>query len=295
MGTIVLKGEKIPSLSMEEHQVIVTPELATALLMRNNDNIRKISRKRVRKIAEAMKKGKWVNDSGDLIVINSKGLIKDGQHRLMACMKSGKTFRAHFVYSDSDGNIDYHKKTKFSDLIKFKGYTHAIPFSTAARMIFRHGRGGAGYAFDSSNENADNWEIYRFISKEGRDTKLMKALKFAIPYAKPNVLNISLPSLSALVYLMRGKKKKQADEFFNILAKPSRTYGKMNIGTNDPIRSLKKFLESDFRKAPSEKASLSNKVARIIKTWNCWRTGKMVKSVTWKCTGENPEQFPEIK
>jgi hypothetical protein len=302
MITISLKnGVTVPAMELDKNITLVTPELAQALLAQNNENIRRISDKRVIELARDMTQGRWRDDSGDIIVITKGGKIKDGQHRLAACIKSGKNFKVHFVYSEKDSNLDYHVKASFSDLMSFKGYSDATQFGTAARTIMRYeksegikGKNPAYEAFSTTNEVFSNWERYKFIKADGRDKKLIKSIEYARPYATKATSNISLSSLASLHYILSRKNKKLADELIKVVGTPLKNYKKLGISAGDPVRSLKKFLEEDVTAKKGEKASLKSKLARFIKTWNCWKTDKLVKNIIWKSSGENAEPFPKI-
>ena len=74
--------------ALTEHDAItITPDEAKRLLEQDNRNFRKVSRGEVAKHINSMKEGKW-RFNGDSIALDASGLVKDGQHRLIACMES---------------------------------------------------------------------------------------------------------------------------------------------------------------------------------------------------------------
>ena len=84
--------------------VRMTPDMARAIL-KNNPNNRNVKRDRVSLYASDMEKGRW-QLNGESIVIDADGNLKDGQHRLMAVVKSQCTVPMIVVSGvDTDCNI----------------------------------------------------------------------------------------------------------------------------------------------------------------------------------------------
>jgi hypothetical protein len=71
--------------------VTMTPEWAAKLLATNKNN-RSISKNAVAAMARDMIAGKW-RLNGDAVRIGADGELKDGQHRLSACVVAGVTFQ----------------------------------------------------------------------------------------------------------------------------------------------------------------------------------------------------------
>ena len=84
--------------------VRMTPDMARDILKKNINN-RNIKRDRVNLYASDMEKGRW-QLNGESIVIDTDGNLKDGQHRLMAVVKSQCTVPMVVVTGvDTDCNI----------------------------------------------------------------------------------------------------------------------------------------------------------------------------------------------
>lgn len=71
--------------------VTITPDIAEELLKYNTHN-RPRQEKRIREYVDDMQKGKWVL-SESAIGFDRSGVLTNGQTRLEACIKSGKTFQ----------------------------------------------------------------------------------------------------------------------------------------------------------------------------------------------------------
>ena len=68
----------------------MTPELAQYYLNRNFHN-RPLNEEKVLELLSVIENGKWVCGRGRKIEISSKGTILNGQHRLTAIVRSGKS------------------------------------------------------------------------------------------------------------------------------------------------------------------------------------------------------------
>ena len=77
--------------------VSVTPDYAATLLEKNTTN-RNISQITVKRYAQAMASGEWMQN-GQTITIAEDGTILDGQHRLWAVIESGITITFLIVFN----------------------------------------------------------------------------------------------------------------------------------------------------------------------------------------------------
>lgn len=80
----------------------VGPEDARTYIDNNYFNNRKISDLHVNELAEMMNRGVYQSMNGQTIVIDINGTLYDGQHRMLAIIKTGKTFTFLFVIYDSE-------------------------------------------------------------------------------------------------------------------------------------------------------------------------------------------------
>lgn len=73
---------------MTFEEVLITKEMADAMIARNTANYRKVNWNIVHKYARTMEQGLW-KCNGEPIIFDENGLLKDGQHRLLAVLESG--------------------------------------------------------------------------------------------------------------------------------------------------------------------------------------------------------------
>lgn len=100
----------------------ITPERAKALLNNNLGN-RTMSAQVVKKYASDMKENKW-ELNGDSISISKNGVLKNGQHRLSACVMANMPFTTVVAYDvDEDvKQIDRGYKRSLSNILEMCGY-----------------------------------------------------------------------------------------------------------------------------------------------------------------------------
>jgi hypothetical protein len=79
---------------MEINKILITPEYALELLSNNTGN-RRVKEQVVARYVKDMLAGTWKEDTGELIKIAKDGTILDGQHRLLAIVKSGVEISLH--------------------------------------------------------------------------------------------------------------------------------------------------------------------------------------------------------
>lgn len=126
----------------------ITPQIAEAYL-RKNDNVRKVTWGVVAKYAEDMKHGRWLLSS-ETIAFDENGYLKDGQHRLLACVKSGCSFQTLVVRGLEDGAdsvVDIGKTRSPSD--QLKGYEYADKVAAIAKIARATKAGSLGLGIPS--------------------------------------------------------------------------------------------------------------------------------------------------
>ena len=73
---------------MTYEEILITKDIADAMISRNTQNYRKVNWNVVHKYARAMEQGLW-RSNGEPIIFDESGMLKDGQHRLLAILESG--------------------------------------------------------------------------------------------------------------------------------------------------------------------------------------------------------------
>lgn len=123
----------------------ITPDLARKYLETNTDN-RAIRPSHVKALAKAMKDGEW-KLLHQPIAFDEKGILLDGQHRLLAVLQAGVTIETLVAWEaarDSFDCIDIGAKRSLADITGLPPDQAAIlRFVTASIVSDRGGRTGA--------------------------------------------------------------------------------------------------------------------------------------------------------
>lgn len=132
--------------------VKVTPAIAAKWLATANTDNRHITKNHVKYLAGMMKKGEWFEEGKDALGFSKEGRLIDGQHRLMAIVKSQVTLKLNVVVnlpSESQKYLDLGRGRSVSDrsgrssnvesLLSFINYTKC----DMARKNWKSGRTGA--------------------------------------------------------------------------------------------------------------------------------------------------------
>lgn len=256
-------------------KVFIDPAKAKELLQKNTRN-RKIKDRVVKEYATEMKEGRWLEDTFELIMIAEDGRVLNGQHRLLAVIKSGVTIPFHVAYNVSDGIfpvLDTGKTRGANDVFHIEGIKNdnLIPAVIRQYLVFKDHVGGKSFKIS----NLSLLDIY----EQDPEFWQMVGRKTGVWYG--NFAKILPPStIGGLYALFQELDENNADEFFTQL-----TTG-VNV-SNNIILLLRTRLIQD-RMSP-RRVSITVKQALIIKAWNVFRGSRPLKQLKFI---EAEEVFP---
>jgi hypothetical protein len=132
-------------LSRSEMDILVTPEIAHALLQFNRpgETNRALSASAVRATALAMTTGQWEN-TGEPIIMSDTKLLNDGQHRLYGILESGiaQVLDLRFgVPRHAFASTNSGRKRSAGDVVGIMGIKYGTQVASAARMVIAYDRG----------------------------------------------------------------------------------------------------------------------------------------------------------
>jgi len=241
---------------MEIKKQLITPARAQELLQANLNN-RQVRTKTVAKYANEMINGRWKEDTFELIKISKTGIILDGQHRLLAVVKSKMPIYFHLVENVEDSVfdvLDTGSVRNASDVFhinKIK-YSTATPAIISFYFYLKNNAQKGGNKTNSEllaiyNESPIEWD---FISKT--------ATEFYKAFGKV----LSASQIGGMLYFLMKIDK---DDALNFMEQVCR--GK-NIQL-DVINILRNRLV--LEKVSVNKLTTQTKMAYIIKSWNYYR------------------------
>jgi hypothetical protein len=113
----------------------IDPKTAKATLDTRNGKNRPPKPNKVQQFAADMTKDRW-GLTGDTIKFGTNGQLLDGQNRLSAAAKSGKSFQTHVVFGIDPalfGRMDIGKPRNAADILHIAGFKYASALAAAIR------------------------------------------------------------------------------------------------------------------------------------------------------------------
>ncbi len=127
--------------TMKAKIMLITPAYAEELLKKNSAN-RKLKDDRVNFYYQQMKTGLW-KENGEPIIIDTKGVVKDGQHRLYAVIKAKYSYTCPIIYdvsTDVMDTIDTGSNRSLSDVLSLNGFHQPSRVASVVRVALLHDR-----------------------------------------------------------------------------------------------------------------------------------------------------------
>lgn len=258
--------------------VQIDAEMATRLLEANTVN-RNVASYVVDKYARDMATGAW-KLNGQTIKIGRSGRLLDGQHRLHAAVKSGRSFPAIIVKGLEDKvfeTFDLGARRSLATILIDHGEINTSVLAAALRQLWLIENG-----FLTSQNAAPT--VAEMLDTLERHPTIRESVRHA-----GRIKHITAPTLVvALHYLFREKSQSLADEFIERLADGA------NLPARHPILRLRDQL-MQARNERKNKQADPERAAWIIKAWNAFVEGRELAHIKWAPTGSRAEAFPLIR
>lgn len=174
----------------------ITPDMALYVINTLNKHNRPKKPAHLARYARDMAAGNW-GLTGDTIKFGSDGLLKDGQNRLLACFKSGKTFKSHVVFNappESFHQMDVGAKRDATDIFHIMGIHNSKHVAGSIKVIMAWQRGET-----FSRTAADNEKLKNYYTMHIDSDLLQTAIKCANAVFK--IVKLPRNYLIALYYI----------------------------------------------------------------------------------------------
>lgn len=244
----------------------ITPEIAQEWMTHNLHN-RPLRERTVSTLVAAIKRGEWVVN-GDTIRFDTDGVLIDGQHRLVAVIKSGKSISSYVIRGLPpvvQETIDIGNHRGYHDILALRGETHAVGISSVLVWCFR----------------IETLQIRTMKRKPSNGEK--DAILARYPQIRESVIKTSnwgkyipIPKsvMGALHWQLSLIDEEQADFFFNRIADG------IALEAGDPILLLRNTLNTWGR--GRDRVEDYVKYAFCVFAWNLWRSGQKRQVLAWK-------------
>ena len=161
-----------------------------------------------------MNKGLFI-ENGESIVFDKNMKLTDGQHRLMAIIKSGKSYHIPVVKGvniKSMATYDTGKNRSAADVLSINGFKNANLLSTFIKLIniyeIKNSKASKPLSY-SRDEQLTNQQILNYC-KENYDWLYRIILDVTNIYVKSEIKVISKSNFCYMVYMIGGKHPDQS-------------------------------------------------------------------------------------
>lgn len=252
--------------------VTMTPVLAAEMLATNPDHNRRVRDRVVEDYARAMRDGRWLLTSQG-ISFCADGTLDNGQHRLMAVIKSGENVPMTVAFGQSGevfAVLDSGSRRAASDALRTVGFSHEAVIAGMATRIANISEGAKGRTIRPTHDEIVNMALSdKHIQPAARiGHRLGRALK-----------STDVGFGLGAYYLLKANRK--ADDFFD------RISSGIIYGARDPIKYLR---ERAMMREFTGDAGIYQAAAQMINAWNIGQAGRGGRP-DWDA--EDP--FPTVK
>lgn len=174
-------------------RIVVTPDIARAWLDQNTHN-RKMKARHVDRLARDMAAGRF-DFTGDAIRFDRNRVLIDGQHRLLACIKSGKPFETLVIYNlppKAQDRIDSGRSRSADDILSLSNFHHTTVMSAACRILLAE-------KAENNTLSSSPWSNAEVIDVVTRHPKLPAAINRCAPTLPPR--GISRAHVAVIYYV----------------------------------------------------------------------------------------------
>jgi hypothetical protein len=257
----------------------ISPVVAQFILDKYDKGNRSKRETAIRGYSADMADGHWVV-TGETMVISDARLLRDGQNRCVACVRSGASFTTHVIFGVDDGVFPYlggAPRRTAADVLKIGGYPNATVLAAALRWAsillsdnpFSR-RGVSGVACLDLIEKGG----YAMMSDSVNETRKVYTM-FRHPHGQ----------LAALHFIFSKSDPLLADSFFDSWARG------VQGGRARPVAKLQDALIKIKQDSSVLNYKEAVRAALIIKAWNSFVEKKAGRGATHYNVGES---FPEV-
>ena len=285
MKMIKIAGVKVNVITKSD-LVTITPADAERIL-RHNDNFRKVDGNEAIRYADMIKSGDW-QFNGDTIAFDTHGNLKDGQHRMKACVISNKPMKIIPILVDSDLHTDYKRKMYCGHIMKSKGIVNFNATAAMTRIIYLSDKNGIEYAFTNKSQFIPSMKLWEFYQDHPLIQESMDAT-----HTHCHVYRANIPHsvLAAFYYFASQIDKSAATRFVETVGMTMDEFQAKGFRKTDPLTKLKEYIATDSKET---KISTVMKAAHLILAWNYMRQNKPCTKLHWIAVGPDAEDFPTI-
>jgi len=284
--TKILDGAQPVASKIQTYICIITPEIAAELL-KANDNIRAIKKAVVGRYVGDMLLDHWAL-TGQPLIFDWHGKLRDGQHRLESCVTSGRPFPTLVVVGVEPGvllNIDCGAKRLLGDYLAHEQYSDAKSLGAAIRLAYQL------IVEKNVTQNGYSPDVMLRWFSDGH-TGLTADLAKVRLWEKKMPKGFTRSHMAAIRhYASDIIDVDDVDGFFSQVALAVDT-----IDTRSPAFVLRQFMTGSGRNSDKDRLQVPDRIGATINALNLFVAGHEATraKIVWKRGGHNPQPFPQI-
>lgn len=242
-------------------------------LLASSPGNRTLTRAWVNCLVDQMNAGEYESLNGEAIIVDERGRLMDGHHRLTAAVQCGvpREFLVVRGVSRASGvTIDTGKIRTASHILQFNGApTNSTTTAAVARFLILWLRGFR--TFKHSAARVSNRHVCDFV--EGHD--LTEAVRIA---RTRSLRGIGGGIVGGFAYLMAMDSPEECEAFWDGVSLGA------NLTSNDARYRLRELLLRDQRGGLTREPSMVRGL--VYKAWLKYRSGETVQAIRWAATDD---------
>lgn len=274
-------ADKYPDVAVSIERI--TPSVAQSMLGANTHNR---DTNRFETISKALKNGEW-SLNGASIVFSDDGVLLDGQHRLIACVKTGIAFDTIVVRGiekRQQMTMDVGTKRKVADFLKLDGYPDPSLVASIGNAIYRADYLGLSESFTRATAEKGTLLATVDFIEDNYETRI-GPLKSLVRTVSRRYRGVYSATIGPLFDVFRRAGDEDFDAFIDQL-----------LGKAEPCKTVELLISRLDENVRKTSGKLTQKViaALFIKTWNAFMSGEQLGTLAYRQGGAHPEAFPEV-
>ena len=261
---------------------VIYPETAE-LYLANMDNPRKLRDMVVDRYARDMANGAW-HVGTSAISFDADGVLRDGQHRLTACIRAGVPFVTVVYRGIGEGavlNMDRGLKRMWADVLKSRGIPNANNLQSAVVLGWRWDGGlfrDGGMRNAPTHAELEDWLALNetVIDRVHEAVRLRAAIGCVVApmSAFLHRTHIIDPGASALMVEL------------------------LHSGDVPPSSPLRKLRDRTMMSVGRRRGGALNQITELAvqsKAWNFWTQDRPMQLLSWRRGPSVRESFPDLQ
>lgn len=246
--------------------VIMTPDLATFLLDNHNTDNRPHKPKTVEHYRKVILSGQWhLTHQG--MAMDTRAIVQDGQHRLMAIRESGVECPVSFYTGMPPENfkaIDEGLLRKAADLFGKDGEGYVSLLQAVVKLVgaFKDPV-SARAAYHTKQTNESMYDAF----KEDADDLRTSVRYGSQNYKKAKMNSTAVASAHYLIRRQNGKDNPYVEAFFNGLMSGFKGATRTALDEDDPRQKLRDYVEN-IRDSKNKRLNALDNLCLILIAWN---------------------------